>query len=84
MIALSSIPGIAITKEKAGRGRPRLSVMSADVPALKICVDVTTADVPMQEVHNDPISCHPKAIILMAPLPHDDMALLSIHRYSGV
>ena len=49
-IAPSSIAGIAITKEKAGRGRPRLSVTSADVPALEICVDVATADVPMQEV----------------------------------
>jgi len=38
------------TKEKAGRGRPRLSVTSADVPALEMCVDVATADVPMQEV----------------------------------
>ncbi len=67
-----------ITKEKVGRGQPRLSVTSADVPALEICVDVATADVPMQEVHNDLIARHPKAIILMAPLPRDDMALLSM------
>ena len=67
-----SIAGIAITKEKEGRGRPRLSVTSADVPALEICVDVTTADVPMQEIRDDPITRHPKA------LPRDDTALLSM------
>jgi hypothetical protein len=69
-IAPSSITGIAITKEKAGRGRPQLSVMSADVPALEICIDVAKANVPMQEVRDDPITRHPKA------LPHDDTALL--------
>ncbi len=71
-IAPSSIAGIAITTEKAGHGRPRLSVMSADVPALEICVDVVTADVPMQEVRYDPITRHPKA------LPRDDTVLLSM------
>jgi hypothetical protein len=77
-IAPSSIADIAITKEKAGCGRPWLSVTSTDVPALEICVDVMTADVPMQEVRDDPIARHPKAIILMAPLPHDDTTLLSM------
>ena len=56
---------------EAGRGQ-RLSVTSADVPALEICVDVVTADVPMQEVRDDPIARHPKA------LPRDDTALLSV------
>jgi hypothetical protein len=71
-IAPSSIAGIGITKEKAGRGQPRLSVTSADVPALEICVNVVTADVPMQEVRDDLIARHPKA------LPRDDTALLSM------
>jgi hypothetical protein len=48
------------------------------VPALEICVDVTTADVPMQEIRNDLIARHPKAIILMAPLPCNDTALFSM------
>jgi hypothetical protein len=75
-IAPSSIAGIAITKEKAGRRRPGLSVTTGDAPALEVCVHVTTADVPLQEIHNDPIARHPKAIILMAPMPHNDTALL--------
>ncbi len=64
--------GIAITKEKAGHRRPRLSVTSADVPALEVCIDVMTADVPMQVIRDDLITRHPKA------LPRDDTALLSI------
>jgi hypothetical protein len=40
--------------------------------------NVTTVDVPTQEICNDPITRHPNAIILMAPRPCDDRALLSV------
>ena len=77
MIAPLSTAGIVIANEEAGCGQPQLSVATGFVPLLEIYDDVTTADVPMQEIRDDPISCHPNAIILTAPLPRDDTALLS-------
>jgi hypothetical protein len=78
VIAPLSTAGIAIAKEEAGCGRLRLSVVMGAVPALEICNNVMTADAPTQEIHNDSISCHPKAIVLTATLPCDDTALLSM------
>ena len=73
-----STSGIAIPKEKAGRGRPRLSVTTGDAPMLETCDDGMTEDMPTQEICNDPTTHHPGAIILRAPRPHSDMALLSM------
>jgi hypothetical protein len=45
---------------------------------LEIRDNVTTEDVPTQEICNDPISRYPDAIILTAPRPCGDTALLSV------
>jgi hypothetical protein len=73
-----STAGTAIAKEEAGRGQPWLSIAMGDMPTLEIRDNVTTEDVPTQEIRNDPISCCPDAIILMAPRPCGDTALLSV------
>ncbi len=73
-----STAGIAIAKEEAGCGQPWLSVAMGDVPTLEIRNDVTIEDVPTQEICNDPISHCPYAIILMAPQPRGDTALLLV------
>ncbi len=61
-----------------GRGRPWLSVATGDVPTLEIRDNVTTEDMPTQEIHDDPIVRHPNAIIITAPRPRGDMALLLV------
>jgi hypothetical protein len=73
-----STAGIAIAKEEARRRQSWLSIATGDVPMLEIRDDVTTEDVPTQEIPNNPIARHPNAIILMAPRPCGDTALLSV------
>jgi hypothetical protein len=73
-----STAGIAIAKEEVGHGQPRLSVATGDVPMLRICGNVTTEDMPVQEIRNDPISRCPNAIILEAPRPRGDTLLLLV------
>jgi hypothetical protein len=71
-----STAGIVIAKEEAGHGQPQLSIVMGDVPTLEIQDDVTTEDVLTQEIRDDPISRCPDAIILTAPRPHGDTALM--------
>jgi hypothetical protein len=45
---------------------------------LEICDNVTTEDMPTQEIRDDPIARRPNAIILTAPWPCGDTALLLV------
>jgi hypothetical protein len=49
-----------------------------EVRTLEIHDNVTTEDVPTQEIRNDPIAHRPNAIILTAPQPRGHTALLSV------